>query len=115
MKFLITSFRLCTVLGSLALGSGLAAAAEGTKAKPVLLYSRYFNAEGETRYLPDGNYKEVLERLRDDFTVRVHNQPLTAKTLADVKLVLIANPSDKAVGGHPAPHHFSAADVDALS
>ena len=29
-------------------------------AKPVLLYSRYYNAEGENRYLPDDTYKQVL-------------------------------------------------------
>src|SRR2546427_5217405 len=84
-----------------------------TKSKPVLLYSRYFNAEGEARYLPDGNYKDVLSRLSADFEVRVHNQPLTAATLRDVKLVLIANPSDKAVGQHPPPHHVSDPDVKA--
>src|SRR2546427_10863271 len=86
-----------------------------TKAKPVFLYSRYFNAEGESRYLPDGNYKDVLARLGADFEVRVHGKPLTAETLAEVKLVLIANPSEKAVGAHPAPHHFSPADIEALA
>src|SRR6266850_2065289 len=76
----------------------LLAADAGSKSKPVLLYSRYYNAEGENRYLPDGTYKEVVQRLREDFEVRVHNQPLTRGTLAGVKLLLIANPSDKAVG-----------------
>jgi len=66
--------------------------------KPVLLYSRYFNAVGETRYQPDGNYKEVLTRLRGEFEVRIHAEPLNAKTLAGVNAVLIANPSDKAAG-----------------
>src|SRR5436853_251877 len=82
--------------------AGFLRGAEG-QTKPVLLYSRYFNAEGETRYLPDGNYKDVLTRVRTDFEVRIDNKPLTPENLADVKLVLIANPSDKAVGDHPSP------------
>ena len=81
--------------------------------KPVFLYSRYFNAEGENRYLPDGNYKDVLSRLRTDFEVRIDNKPLTPQNLTDVKLVLIANPSDKAVGQHPAPVFFDL-DRDSL-
>lgn len=83
--------------------------------KPALLYSRHFNAAGETRYLPDGTYKEVLKRLRDEFEVRVHDQPLTAGTLADVRVLLIANPSDKAVGNHPPPPHVSTADIAVLT
>lgn len=90
------------------------AAAEAPK-KPVLLYSRYFNAVGETRYLPDGNYKEVLTRLRGEFEVRVHAEPLNAKSLAGVNVVLIANPSDKAAGTNPPPHHVSAPDIAALT
>ena len=77
-------------------------AAEATS-KPVLLYSRYFNAVGESRYLPDGTYKEILSRLRYEFEVRVHNQPLNDHTLAGVNLVVIANPSDRAVGTNPPP------------
>ena len=83
--------------------------------KPVLLYSRYYNAQGEARYLPDGTYKDVLNRLRSDFDVRVHNRPLTRETLAGVKLLLIANPSDKAVGANPPPPHVSAADIRAIT
>src|SRR6185369_1048946 len=111
-------FTLFAVIGFVAIlppASRLPAADVGTKHKPVFLYSRYFNAEGESRYLPDGNYKDVLTRLADDFEVRVHNKALTAETLADVKLVLIANPSDKAVSDHPAPHHFSTTDIEALA
>src|SRR5688572_2689599 len=55
-------------------------AAEAAAKKPVLLYSRYFNAVGETRYLPDGSYKDVLEKLRADFEVRVHAEPLNRRT-----------------------------------
>src|SRR5882762_9094454 len=88
----------------------LLAADSQTNPKPILLYSRYFNAEGETRYLPEGNYKDVLDRLGADFQVRVHNKPLTRQSLADVKLLLIANPSDKPVGTHPAPPHFARRD-----
>jgi hypothetical protein len=87
----------------------------GADSKPVLLYSRHFNAQGEGRYLPDGTYKDVLQRLRSDFQVRVHNQPLTRESLADVKLLLIANPSDKAIGTNQAPPHVSAADIKALT
>jgi hypothetical protein len=83
--------------------------------KPVLLYSRCFNAVGETRYQPDGNYKEVLTRLRGEFEVRVHAEPLTAKTLAGVNAVLIANPSEKAAGTNPPPRHVSAPDIAALT
>ena len=83
--------------------------------KPVLLYSRCYNAEGENRYLPDGTYKEVLRRLRDEFNVRIHNQPLTRETLAGVGVVLVANPSDKAVGANPPPRHVTPDDVKALT
>jgi hypothetical protein len=79
--------------------------------KPVILYSRYFNAPGEDRYLPDGNYKEVLERLKKDFEVRVHDKPLNAENLEDVQLVLVANPSDKGVAGNPPPHHVDNEDI----
>ena len=95
--------------------SGPAGCAAGSSAKPVFLYSRHFNAPGETRYLPDGTYQQVLTNLRRDFEVRVHDQPLTRESLAGVKVVLIANPSDQAVGQNPPPHHFSAADIEVLS
>jgi hypothetical protein len=97
--------------GSLA----LAAPEPVPSTKPVLLYSRYYNAEGETRYLPDGTFQEVLTRLREHFTVRVHSDPLTARTLADVNLLLLANPSDQAVKGYRPPHHVSAADITTLT
>jgi hypothetical protein len=95
--------------------SGPAALAAQPPSKPVLLYSRYYNAEGENRYLPDGTYKQVIQRLREDFDVRVHNQPLTREALADVRLLLIVNPSDKAVGNNPPPPHVSAADIKAIA
>ena len=91
------------------------AAADSPAKKPVLLYSRYYTAVGETRYLPDGTYKEFLNRLRDEFNVRVHSQPFNAQTLAGVNVVLIANPSDKAVGTNPPPPHVSTADTAALT
>jgi hypothetical protein len=94
--------------------SGLTHAAE-TKSKPVLLYSRYFNAEGEDRYLPDGNYKAFLEKLRGDFEVVVHNKPLQPQTLKGIDVVLIANPSETAAKGNPAPHHFSPKDISAIN
>ena len=117
IMFGIRHFRFCITIALLApflAASGLFGAEAEGKAKPVLLYSRYFNAEGESRYLPDGNYKEVLARLSADFEVRVDNKPLTPDSLTEVKLVLIANPSDKAVGTHPAPHHISSADSATL-
>jgi hypothetical protein len=83
--------------------------------KPVLLYSRYFNAAGESRYLPDGTYEDVLTRLRGEFEVVVHNQPLTFQTLAGVNVVLVANPSDEAVGTNPPPPHVSPADIGVLT
>lgn len=99
------------------LAAGIAdlAAADSPAKKPVLLYSRYYNAAGESRYLPDGTYKEILTRLRDEFDVRVHSQPLNAPTLAGVNVLLIANPSDKAVGTNPPPPHVTAADIGALT
>ena len=89
--------------------------ARAQAAKPVLLYSRYFNAKGESRYLPDGTFKDVLTKLADTFTVRVSDEPLNAATLKGVAVVLIANPSDKSVGNNPAPHHCSVADVAELA
>src|SRR5437899_2920734 len=73
--------------------------------KPVLLYTRYFNAEGENRYSPDTTYKDILEKLRAHFDVRVDAKALTERSLAGVNVILIANPSDKPVEGYPAPHH----------
>src|SRR6476646_211025 len=96
----------CLVPTLLASAVIVAHAAE-TKSKPVLLYSRYLNAEGEDRYLPEGNYKAFLEKLRGDFQVVVHNKPLQAQTLKGIDVVLIANPSEKAAKDNPAPHHFS--------
>ena len=88
--------------------------AQSAKDRPVLLYSRYFNAPGENRYLPDGNFKDILALARKEFEVEVHARPLTAESLAGVNVVLIANPSDKAVGTNPPPHHFNAQDIAAL-
>lgn len=96
-------------------GALLPAADAPAGAKPVLLYSRYYNAEGENRYAPDGTYRDVLQRLRGEFEVRIHEQPLTAQTLAGVRLVLIANPNDKAAGNHPPPPHVSPADIEVLT
>ncbi len=83
--------------------------------KPVFLYSRHFNAKGEQRYLPDGNYKDLLQRLSQDFVVRVHDMPLNGASLADVNVVLIANPSDKPAGDNPPPHHADEKDIQALT
>ena len=98
---LLTSF-------SLAISAEIPLSAKSTK--PVFLYSRYFNAVGEARYQPEGNFRPILDRLRDDFVVRVSHEPLQTATLADVSVVLIANPSDRAVGTNPPPPHFTPAD-----
>ena len=82
--------------------------------KPVLLYSRYYNAEGETRYLPDGTYSDILAALREDFDVRVHAERPTKKLLKDVDVILISNPSLNAVEGHPEPAHLDEADEKTL-
>ena len=88
---------------------------EKTARIPAVLYSRRFNAEGETRYLPDGTYKEILARLRSEFSVVINHHPLNESTLAEVNVVLIANPSDKAIGTNEAPHHFSKRDIKTLT
>jgi hypothetical protein len=85
--------------------------AESAGKKPVFLYSRYFNAPGENRYLPEGNYKDVLQRLREDFEVRVSDKPLNTENLKGVNVVLVANPSDRAAGGNPPPHHVDRRDI----
>jgi hypothetical protein len=92
----------------------LVGADRAAKAKPVFLYSRYFNAIGENRYEPEGSYKEVLTRLREEFDVRVSNSPLGPATLNGVNVVLVANPSDKAAGTNPPPPHVTANDITAL-
>lgn len=87
----------------------------GAPRKPVVLYSRYFNAIGEDRYLPDGTYKQVLQRLNEEFEVRVHADPLVPRTLKGVDVVIIANPSEKAVGTNPPPNHFGNGEIRALT
>ncbi len=82
--------------------------------KPVLLYSRYFNAQGDSRYLPEGAFHDVIEGLRQDFTVRVDSEPLSRAKLSDVQLLLVVNPNDAAVGNNPPPHHVTARDVSML-
>ena len=71
-------------------------------AKPVLLYSRYFNAEGEARYVPDKDYSEVLQRLGSTFEVRAEQAEPTSALLDSVDVVLISNPSHTAAADHPA-------------
>lgn len=93
----------------------LAGAIAAEVKKPVFLYSRYFNAPGEARYQPDGTYKTLLTRLASEFTVRAHSEPLNAATLRDVNVVLVANPSEKAVGTNAAPHHVGRRDLTELT
>lgn len=82
--------------------------------KPVLLYSQYFNAPGENRYPADGDFSEVIGALRKDFTVRTNSDVFTAKTLADVKVLLIANPNDQPHATNPPPHHIAGPDAITL-
>lgn len=84
-------------------------------AKPVLLYSRTWNAEGETRYQPDGTYSGILAKLRTTFEVRVSADPVSAASLAGVAVILISNPSSKAVEGHPVPRHLGPDDRAVLT
>ena len=111
-------FTTCILLANLFLLSPFLmdlAAADSPVKKPVLFYNRHYNALGEARYLPDGTYKEILTRLAAEFDVRVHSQPLNPQSLAGVKVLLIANPSDKAVGTNPPPAHVTAADIAVLT
>lgn len=95
----------------MAVGSNAAEGAKPAAKKPVVLYSRVFNAVGEGRYLPDGTYRDVLGLLARDFDVKVSAAPLDANLLEGVSAVLIANPSDKAVGTNPPPRHMLAVDI----
>src|SRR2546423_8861101 len=88
------SFRLLLIVVAL-LAAPLAATAADESSKPVFLYSRYFNANGENRYLPDGQYRDVLARLREHFDVRVNDLPLNSQTLKDVAGGLVFKPNDK--------------------
>jgi hypothetical protein len=83
--------------------------------KPIFLYSRHYNAKGENRYEADTAFKDVLTKLKADFDVRVHDKPLTRENLKDVRVVMIANPSDKAFSNNPAPPHFSAKDITTIA
>src|SRR6266702_581521 len=122
MKIEYHLLALSLMLGGLAASTPSGWSADST-AKPVLLYSRYYNAEGENRYLPDDTYKQVMQRLRQDFDVRIHNKPPTREKLADVKLLFIVNPSDKAVGnrrgglivsGNQENHNLEVEDMNKL-
>lgn len=105
MKHLLT---LLTILLTLPL-----VAADAPK-KPVLLYSRHFNAAGESRYLPEGTFKDAMARARGEFEVRVNALAPSAASLAGVNVLMIVNPSDKAVGTNAAPPHVSISDVATL-
>lgn len=95
--------------------SGVLVALDGYAAdKPVLLYSQYFNAPGENRYPADGDFSEVIDALRKDFTVLTNADRPDEKLLADVKVLLIANPNDLAHTTNPPPHHIAGADAVAL-
>jgi len=90
-------------------------ASSRAQSKPVLLYSRCFNAPGENRYAPEGPYGKVLEALGKDFAVETDDRPLTAERLTKAKVLLLANVSAGAFGTNPAPHHVSDNDVKQLT
>lgn len=97
------------------LGLSALSPASAQPGKPVFLYSRYYNAVGENRYTVEGSFKDLFQRLGQDFLVRTHSQPLTKDTLKDVNVVLIANPSDKAFGTNVAPPHMTEKDRETLA
>ena len=109
--------RLFTILSASVVAAGgmsliyAADAAKPAAKKPVVLYSRAFNAQGENRYSADGTFKDVLGQLARTFEVRVSDRPLDRSILQDVSVVVIANPSDKAVGTNPPPRHMLAVDI----
>lgn len=82
--------------------------------KPTFLYSRYFNAQGESRYLPDGSYRGILAELGKSLDVRVNSDAPSTTSLANVDVLLISNPSAEAVGDNPAPPRFSPSARQAL-
>ena len=92
----------CLIAGGVAFAAQATAADQ--PAKPVLLYSLYYHAEGEQQYLPDGNYSEFLGRLKEDFDVRVNADRPSPATLKGVAVLMIVNPSDVARGGKTPPH-----------
>lgn len=93
-----------------ATGAGPLVAAD----KPVLLYSHYLNAPGENRYPADGHFSQVMEALREEFTVKVDAEPLTPGKLAGVKVLLVANPNADAHQSNPPPHHLTGSEGIAL-
>ncbi len=109
--------RLVAIVSTFLLVAAAASSVEAAEAatpavkKPVVLYSRAFNAQGEARYLPDGTFKDVLGQLAHNFEVRISAAPVDRKTLDGVSVVVIANPSDKAVGTNPPPRHMLAVDI----
>jgi unsaturated rhamnogalacturonyl hydrolase len=93
--------------------SGLALAQDTPR--PRLVYSRAWNAIGETRYQPDGSYSRILGALGSTCELTVRTTPESPLSLKATDVLLIANPSAAAVGAHPNPQHFSADDIAALT
>jgi hypothetical protein len=106
-----SAFRIFLLAAFFALSSSIAAVAAD---KPVFLYSQWLNAPGENRYPADGNYSQAMDALREEFTIRTNAEPLNAKTLANVKVLLIANPNNLAYTTNPPPPHLSPDDAIAL-
>ena len=89
--------------------------ASGTAHKPVFLYCLHYQAPGENRYPAEGSCRQILDRLRSSFEVRVSVDPPSPKLLQDVAVVLIANPNESAVGTQPPPAHLTRGDILAWS
>ena len=81
---------------------------------PRVLYSRYFNADGEARYLPDRDYSEILAHLERSFEVRANRSEPTEDVLKEIDVLLISNPSANAVGDGPKPPGFSTPMIERL-
>jgi len=103
------AFALCLSIVAAGVAAPMVLAADAAEpaqpaAKPVLLYTLHYHAEGEEQYLPTGNYSEFLERLKEHFDVRVNAAPISPATLKGVGVLLIVNPSESARGGKTPPH-----------
>lgn len=108
--------RLTTTDGAMAPDAVPLSTADGstTVSRPRWLYTLAYHAEGDPRYLPDGDYQELFRRLSVDFEVETTKARPTPAGLRDVSVLFIASPNDKAVGNGPPPGHVSADDARAI-
>ena len=80
--------------------------------RPVLWYCLHYQAPGENRYPAQGAYSNALALLSRQFEVRVSDARPTAASLADVDVVLLANPNDLPHGTNVPPVHVSPAESE---